>query len=191
MSKVPWIPSPKIVVEYIKHALGVTRSDVVMDLGCGDGRVLIDFAKAGVSVVCIEIDRVLCNVTEIVFELYGVKDRLKLICNDFFRVNFAEIMPRPTIVYAYLYSSILEMLSPKLETELGFGTIIVTLDFPIRGWSPVFAKHLVDESNYDRVLWIYINGISNPSARIAKGTTVDINDVINQCLRSGRRLFLF
>jgi 16S rRNA A1518/A1519 N6-dimethyltransferase RsmA/KsgA/DIM1 with predicted DNA glycosylase/AP lyase activity len=192
MSVVPWIPSPKVVIEYLRHALGVSSRDVVLDLGCGDGRVLLEFAKSGAIAICIEINKTLCNVTEVIFAIHGLKDRLKIICNDFFKVRLSEIMPKPTIVYAYLYPSILEALAEKLEAELDFCTIIASLDFPIRSWSPIYVKHLIDENDHNRIVWIYVNGISNPKARLLKGNVIDINKCIQACIEKCKReLYLY
>lgn len=165
MFAAPWVPTPNIVIEYLLHSLGVGRGDAVLDLGCGDGRVLIGFCRYGASGVCVELNRILCNVVEVAARVANVRDRIKIYCTDFFTINFREIEPRPTIVYLYLYPSTLEQLSYKLETEFDPGTIIVTLDFAIRGWSPFFVKRLIDENGHDRLIWFYIVGISNPNAR--------------------------
>ena len=163
--RVPWIPTPRIVIEYLMYVLNIGPHDTILDLGCGDGRLLINAAKRGARGICIEIDRVMCNITSIASKLAGVEDRIKIICTDFFTTNLKELEPRPNIVYAYLYTSILSELAPKLEQELDPGTIIITLDFSIRNWSPFYVKHIVDENDHDRALWFYLIGISNPSAR--------------------------
>lgn len=190
MSTVPWIPSPKAPIEYLKYGLGVNSSDVVLDLGCGDGRVLLEFAKAGAHTICIEINRILCNVAQLVFRVHGMENKIDVICKDFFSVDLANIKPKPTIVYAYLYPSTLEALSSKLESELDTCTIIATLDFPIRGWSPVFVKHMIDESDHNRTVWIYVNGFSNPKARqLTESEMVSLADLPNHCA-CRRKLFL-
>ncbi len=159
---VPWIPSPRLVLEYLMDLLNVAPSDTFVDLGCGDGRVVVEAAKRGARAICIEIDRILCNITEIRARLEGVEDRIDVICKSFFEVDIRAL--KPTIVYAYLYPSTLQELSNALE-NLDKGTIIATLDFAIRGWSPIFAKALIDEDGYDRALWVYVVGLSNPKAR--------------------------
>ncbi len=165
MSSIPWVPTPDIVINYLLHALGIGGGDVVLDLGCGDGRVLLEFCRHGAFGICIELNRILCNIVEITAKIMKVEDRIKIYCIDFFTIDFKKIMPRPTVVYLFLYPSTLEQLSYKLETELDPGTIIVTLDFAIKGWSPFYVKSLVDENRYDRLVWFYIVGISNPNAR--------------------------
>ncbi len=163
--RVPWVPTPSKVIEFLLNSLGIGPGDAVLDLGCGDGRLLVAAAKRGATGICIEIDRVMCNITEIAATIAGVRHRIKILCRDFFSVDLREVEPRPSVVYAYLFSSILSELAPKLEEELEPGTIIVTLDFAIRGWSPFFAKPIVDEYGHSRVLWFYLLGLSNPSAR--------------------------
>ncbi|MCS7112298.1 MAG: SAM-dependent methyltransferase [Ignisphaera sp.] len=165
MSVVPWVPTPSIVIDYLLHALGVGENDVVADLGCGDGRVLLEFCKYGALGICVELNRTLCNIVEIAAKTMNVRDRIKIYCTDFFTMDFRRVVPRPTIVYLFLYPSTLEQLSHKLETEFDPGTIVVTLDFAVRGWSPFFVKSLVDENDHDRLVWFYAIGISNPSAR--------------------------
>ncbi len=164
-SRVPWVPTSRLVIERLLEMLSVGPGDVVLDLGCGDGRLLVAAAKRGATGICIEIDRVMCNITEIAATIAGVRHRIKILCRDFFSVDLRGVEPRPSIVYTYLFSSILSELAPKLEEELELGTIIVTLDFAIRGWSPFFAKPIVDEYGHSRVLWFYLLGLSNPSAR--------------------------
>lgn len=161
---VPWVPSPRTVVNFLMEMLNVRHGDRFVDLGCGDGRVVIEAAKRGAMAVCIEIDRVLCNVASVWADLMGVRNRFKVICRDFFDVDLREI--GPDIVYAYLYPSTLESLASKLENELSPGSVVVTLDFAIRGWSPIYVKTFIDENGHRRVLWIYVVGLSNPKARV-------------------------
>ncbi len=181
-AEVPWIPTPSFVVEYILDQLGVDSKDVVVDLGCGDGRIVVAAAQRGAYTYCIELDRVLCNVTEIHAALRGVKDRVTVICRSFYEVDLSTLRPRPTIVYAYLYPSTLEALAPKLEKELEPGTIVVSLDFAIRGWSPFFAKTLVDEYGHTRIIWLYVIGLSNPSARYV-GISREYRSIASKLLR--------
>ncbi|MEM4767438.1 MAG: hypothetical protein QXN51_05065, partial [Ignisphaera sp.] len=78
----------------------------------------------------------------------------------------------------------------KLEEELDPGTIIVTLDFSVRGWSPFFVKSLVDENRHDRLIWFYAIGISNPSARrIAYAEQREVDSIKRNL--SNRKLFLY
>uniref|UniRef100_A0A7C5XHS5 Class I SAM-dependent methyltransferase n=1 Tax=Ignisphaera aggregans TaxID=334771 RepID=A0A7C5XHS5_9CREN len=172
------------------HALGVKENDVVLDLGCGDGRVLLRFCRYGAFGICVELNKILCNVFDIVSENMGVKNKVKIYCTDFFKINLKEIIPRPTIVYLFLYPSTLESLSHKLENELDPGTIIVTLDFAIKGWSPFYVKSIVDENNHDRLLWFYAIGISNPNARRIEYVNQEELNLIERNL-SKRKLFLY
>ncbi len=162
MELVPWIPTPRAVIEYLVNSISVNENDTILDMGCGDGRVVLSFARLGANGICIEINKTLCNIVEIASQLLNFKDKIRVICRDFFTISLSNLEPIPTIVYLYLYRSVLEKIAPKLEKELSMGTVIITLDFPIDSWSPFFVKHVVDEN---RFLWFYVLGISNPMAR--------------------------
>jgi len=164
--QVPWIPTPKALIEVLfSYVINVGPRDVVLDLGCGDGRTVVYAASRGARGVCIEINRVLCNIAEISAQLRGVQERVRVVCKDFFSVDLGEF--DPSIVYAYLYPSVLEALSTKFERELRPGTLVVSLDFSIRGWSPILVKKLVDEYDHVHAVWMYVIGVSNPGARVA------------------------
>jgi len=92
--------------------------------------------------------------------------------------------------YYNIYRSILEKIAQKLEKELSIGTIIVTLDFPISSWSPFFVKHIVDEKGFDRFLWFYAIGISNPMARRFVFTEDEHINLIQTRLAK-RKLYLY
>jgi len=190
MELVPWIPTPHAIIEYLVNSINIDKDDTVLDMGCGDGRVILSFARLGANGICIEIDKTLCNIVEIASQLLNVKDKIRVICRDFFIVSLSDLKPTPTIVYLYLYRSILEKIAQKLEKELPIGTIIVTLDFPISSWSPFFVKHIVDENKFDRFLWFYALGISNPMARRFVFTEDEHINLIRTRLTK-RKLYLY
>ncbi len=187
---VPWIPTPQAIVEYLVNSISIDENDTILDMGCGDGRVILAFARHGANGICIEINKTLCNIVEIASHLLNVRDKIRIICKDFFAISLSDLEPVPTIVYLYLYKSILEKIAPKMERELSIGTIIITLDFPIGNWSPFFVKHVVDENEFDRFLWFYILGISNPTARRLRFIDDENINLIQNSLAK-RRLHLY
>lgn len=156
----PWIPSTREVIVEALNIARVGRGDVLYDLGAGDGRVLVIASREyGAYSVGVEVDERLCGIIEVTAKYYGVHDKVKVICEDFFAVNLSPA----TVVYMYLYRSINEELAEKLEKELRIGTRIITIDFPIPGWTPIIVKRLIDRTNIIRTIHLYIKGISNPS----------------------------
>jgi ribosomal protein L11 methylase PrmA len=112
---------------------GVTRDDVVYDLGSGDGRIVIIAAqKYGARGVGVEIDPKLVELARQNARDGAVADRVSFIQGDLFT---ADISPA-TVVTLYLSGSINKRLEPKLKAELRPGSRIVSHQFRIGEWPP-------------------------------------------------------
>ncbi len=172
----PWIPSTREVIITALKLARAGSNDVVYDLGAGDGRVLVIAAKEFHSkCVGIEIDKRLCGVIEVAARYHGVEDKVKVICDDFFSVSLSDA----TIVYMYLYRSINEELASKLDKELRPGARIVTIDFPIPGWTPLLVKRLIDRTGLIRTIFLYMKGVSNISDIIKRVDEVFLENVLS------------
>ncbi|GAB6147560.1 class I SAM-dependent methyltransferase [Stetteria hydrogenophila] len=154
---VPYVPTNKHVINTVLEAMELREGDVLYDLGCGDGRILIEAAKRypikkGVGIEAREhlIKEAIAKAKEA-----GVYDKLVFIHGDFFQEDISEA----TVVYMYLLTSVNERLKPKLERELRPGTRVVTLDFSIPGWKPV--RVLGDGAGWQRTIYVYVIGKSN------------------------------
>ena len=158
---VPFVPTREEVMDLVMKALDLKKGDVLYDLGCGDGRVVIEAARRYPikKAVCIEIRRELAEEARRNAVKAGVADRVVVINADFFKVNVSDA----TVVYMYLLTSVNEALRPKLERELAPGTRVVSLDFQIPGWKPV--KILGDRAGWQRTIYVYVVGESGPSRR--------------------------
>jgi len=161
----PWIPTPiEIIVEALKYA-NVGEGDAVYDLGAGDGRVVILAAKLfGARGVAIEVDEKMCVVIEANAKEYGVLNKIKVLCDDFFNVDLSDA----TVVYMYLYRSINEVLASKLSRELNDYTRVITIDFPIPNWIPIGIKRLPDRGGMIRTIYLYVAGVSDPNRRVKR-----------------------
>ena len=155
----PYIPAPLSVVRAALEAAWVSPCDVVYDLGSGDGRVVVIAARdyCVEKAVGVEIDPVLVEAARAYARMYRVADRVEIIEGDFYRVDVSEA----TVVYLYLYMSINESLRPKLERELRPGARVVTVDFPVPGWLPLYTRRLRDESDILRTIHVYVIGLSD------------------------------
>ena len=118
-----YVPTPQAVVEGMLEMADVRASDVVYDLGSGDGRIVITAArKYGARGVGVEIDGGLVQKARENAAAAGVSDRVRFVNGNLFASDIGEA----TVVTLYLLQSINERLRPKLVRELKPGTRIVS-----------------------------------------------------------------
>ena len=111
----------------------VKSSDMVYDLGCGDGRIIIAAAQRyGARGVGIDIDPALIREARKNASQAGVDDRVEFREQDLFQANFREA----TVVALFLLPALNQRLRPQLEA-LKPGTRIISNTFEIEGWKPV------------------------------------------------------
>ncbi len=129
---VPYVPTPHEVVAEMLKVTNVGKNDIVYDLGCGDGRIVVAAvqkfgAKRSVGV---DIDPQRIRESNENAQKAGVTDRVKFLQQDLFQVNISEA----TVVTLYLLPSINLRLRPKLFRELKPGVRIVSHDFDMDEW---------------------------------------------------------
>jgi SAM-dependent methyltransferase len=144
---VPFLVTPPEVVEQMLKLARVGPSDVVYDLGSGDGRLVIaaarDFRARGVG---IEIDPKHVAQSREYARRAGVESRVTFLEQDLFQAELSTA----TVVTLYLTREVNLRLRPKLERELAPGTRIVSFNFDMGDWSPV------------SILRVDINGRTTP-----------------------------
>lgn len=129
---VPYVPTPPEVVDAMLKMAKVTKSDVIYDLGSGDGRIVIAAAKKyGATGVGIDINPTLVAEAKANAEKEGVADKVTFIEGDLFKQDFSKA----TVITLYLLSSINLKLRPTL-LELKPGTRIVSHAFDMGDWRP-------------------------------------------------------
>ena len=118
---VVYIPTPQPVVDAMLELADVKATDVVYDLGSGDGRVVITAAKKfGARGVGIEIDTLLLKTATGNAAAAGVSGRVRFVNENFFTADIKDA----TVVVLYLLQSLNERLRPRLVRELKPGTRI-------------------------------------------------------------------
>jgi SAM-dependent methyltransferase len=118
-----YVPTPQPVVDAMLELAQVKRSDVVYDLGSGDGRIVIAAAKKyGASGVGFEIDPALVKKARANAAAAGVSNRVRFVTQDLFTADLSKA----SVVTLYLLQSINERLRPKLVRQLKPGTRIVS-----------------------------------------------------------------
>ncbi|EWG07999.1 MAG: methyltransferase [Candidatus Aramenus sulfurataquae] len=152
---VPYVPSPPNVVRKMLEVAKVGPDDVVYDLGCGDGRIVITAVKEfkarkaiGIDINDERIQEATKNVKE-----NGLEGRVVIKKGNFFEEDLSEA----TVITMFLLTNVNEMLRPKLEKELKPGTRVVSHEFEIRGWTPKEVVK-VEDGNMNHIVYLYIIG---------------------------------
>lgn len=143
--EVPFVPTPEEVVAEMLKMANVGRDDVLYDLGCGDGRIVITAAKElGCRGVGIDIDPVRIQESRINADNAGVSDKV-----EFFRMDlFDADINQATVVTLYLLSKVNLRLRPKLLRDLKPGTRVVSHDFSMGEWKPESSTVIEEEVDY-------------------------------------------
>jgi len=130
---VDYEPSPQNVVERMLKLANVHRGDVVYDLGCGDGRIVITAAKQfGATGVGIDIDPIRIKESLQNARKAGVMNRVTFRLEDLFTADIQEA----TVVTLFLSGSVNSKLRSKLLQELKPGTRVVSYYWDMDDWKP-------------------------------------------------------
>jgi len=141
-----YVPSPQEIVDEMLKLGKITKDDVVFDLGCGDGRIVISAAKLGARGVGVDINPERIEEANQNAQAAGVTDRVKFINEDLFKTDISSA----TVVTLYLLPARLTKLRPKLWKELKVGTRIVAHDFDLDDWKP---EETVDLEGHQLFFW--------------------------------------
>ena len=128
-----FVPTDYSTVVGMLKLAGVTQNDIVYDLGCGDGRIVVTAARQfGARGVGIDIDPERIQEANELAKRTGANDRVRFIQGDLFETNISEA----TVVTLYLLTRLNLKLRPKLLAELKPGTRIVSHAFDMGDWEP-------------------------------------------------------
>ncbi|MHB8055544.1 MAG: SAM-dependent methyltransferase [Candidatus Aminicenantales bacterium] len=149
---VPYVPTKFPVVEEMLKMAGITKTDILYDLGCGDGRIVIGAAqKYGIRGVGIDLDPERIRESEANAEKAGVSDKVKFYTGDLFEADIREA----SVVSLYLLTAINIRLRPRLLRELQPGSRIVSHNFGMDKWKPDASSEVdVDGVRHDVFLWV-------------------------------------
>jgi uncharacterized protein (TIGR03000 family) len=131
-SQIIYVPTPHKVVDKMLQMAKVTKDDVVFDLGCGDGRVVVTAAKKyGARGVGIDIDPQRIKEARDNVRKNKVEKLVEIRQGDALKV---PDLGRATVVITYMLPEFMEKLRPVLEEHLKPGTRIVAHDYPVPRW---------------------------------------------------------
>ncbi|MGC9528688.1 MAG: class I SAM-dependent methyltransferase [Limnospira sp.] len=134
-----YIPTPQDLLGDVLAWTRVGETDILYDLGCGDGRVTIAAAKQfGTRGVGIDIDRDRISEAAENAKIAGVGDRVQFRQGNLFESHFGEA----TVIFLYLLPHLNLRLKPQLFEQLQPGTRIISRDFDMGDWKPDRILHL-------------------------------------------------
>jgi len=150
----PYVATPREVVEKMLQMAQVDKSDVLYDLGCGDGRIVITAAKkygargVGVDISPERIRESLRGAQEV-----GVEELVEFRLEDATKTDLSEA----TVLALYLLPESNALLRPKFEKELSPGTYIVTHNYRIPGWEDkeIDAVSMEDLRGKNHTIFLY------------------------------------
>lgn len=133
LGKLPYVPTPQKVVDEMLKLGDVKASDYVIDLGSGDGRIVISAAKAlkarGLGV---DIDPKLVELSKQNAKSEGVADRAEFIERDMFKTDISKA----SVLMLYVLPEFMQRLRSKVQAELKPGTRVVAHDYHMGDWYP-------------------------------------------------------
>lgn len=148
----PYIPTPQEVVNRMLELAEVTTTDIVYDLGSGDGRIPITAAKRyGARGVGIDFDPQRIAESNANARREGVTDRVEFILGDALQADVSEA----TVVTLYLLSSSNIKLRPILTRQLSPGTRIVSHAFDMGDWLADRIEIFKDYRGNPRTLYLW------------------------------------
>jgi ribosomal protein L11 methylase PrmA len=127
----PYVPTPMVVVEKMLDMARVTKGDILYDLGCGDGRIVITAAKKyGIRGVGIDLDPERIKESEAYAKQAGVEDLVEFRLQDVMKSDISEA----TVVTLYLLPESNALLRPILEKQLKDGSRVISHNYHMPDW---------------------------------------------------------
>ncbi len=156
---VPYVPTPLPVVRKMLELAGAGPGDILVDLGCGDGRIPITAVKEYkvTRTYCIELRRDLAENAAANARNAGVDAQVIIVNADMFEY---KIPKETTIVTLFLLTSVNDALASKLSMELKPGTRVVSHEFRITSWKPL-AYTSYHDGRVTHNIYLYVIGWSD------------------------------
>ena len=144
---IAYIPCNQEIVEAILEFAQINSEDVIYDLGCGDGRILITAAKKyGTRGVGIDIDPKLVEQAKQKAIKNRVDKQLEIYLQNLFISNFADA----DVIFIYLLPHLKLRLRHQLWKQLKPGTRIISRDFDMGDWKPLQQLTLTVEEEEEK-----------------------------------------
>ena len=151
---VPFVPTDDAVVAAMLRLAEVTPDDVIYDLGCGDGRIVVAAARLGARAVGVDIDLQRIHEASDRVRNFGLAKRVKLLRESFFDVDLREA----SVVMLYLLPGVNVKLRPKLLWELRPGARVISNNFEMGDWGPDKTDSIHRRTLYKWIVPAWVQG---------------------------------
>ncbi len=129
-----WYPTPTTIIQRMIDLSCTANHDLAVDLGCGDGRILTEFAhRTGCRGIGVEINPLLVIISKIMLRLYRQQNRVRVCWGDMYRFDISSA----DVVFVYLSHKAMDRLQPKVVEELKPGACLISHGFLFKDWTPV------------------------------------------------------
>jgi SAM-dependent methyltransferase len=153
LSDFPYLPSPFQVVDAALELAEPGSRDVLLDLGCGDGFVLLRAAgKFRVFSVGFEIDVRLLEAARRRIRSAGLSHMVDLVHADLFQMDLSRF----NVIYVYPFPPVVKSLSLKILKECRRGTRIVVHDYPLEGLKPLRTVSIPSGGEHVHTVYLYM-----------------------------------
>jgi SAM-dependent methyltransferase len=149
----PYVPTPQEVVDRMLALANVTKNDLVVDLGCGDGRIPVTAAKKyGARGLGVDIDPVRIDEANANAKAAGVTHLVEFKLQDALKTDVSNA----TVVTTYLLSQSNLRVRPLITKQLKPGSRIVTHNFSMGDWEPTKTETFNDDTGRSRTIYLYL-----------------------------------
>ena len=157
--ELPYLPSPYSVIKTALSIAEPREGELLVDLGCGDGRVLVVAASEyKLYAVGVELNPLLTRLALRECRLRGVAGRVEVIWGDLFSLDISRF----DVVYCYPSPSVTRRLTLKLINECQNGCRVLIHDHPLVGVEPVEERLIYTRGPHVHRVYMYVAGISWP-----------------------------
>jgi hypothetical protein len=148
---VVWVPTPPELVETMLDLAQLTPQDFLIDLGSGDGRIVIAAAKRGARARGVEYSQKMVELSRQNAKAAGVADKAEFVQGDMYEADIAQA----TVLGLFLLPGNMWQLREKFLLTLRPGSRIVANEYGVEGWQPDKVEKLPDCKEWcTALLWI-------------------------------------
>jgi len=146
-------PTPVEVAQAMLELAALRPGDVVADLGCGDGRLVVEALRRGAARgLCVDINPEVLAMARENARAAGVAERMEFVNQDLFGLDYRGT----TVVLLFLSAQLNRELRPKLQRELAPGARVVSHWHDMGDWPPARSVRLRPSGGRERPVYLWV-----------------------------------